>query len=90
MAYTDGASDDQYYGWTRAGFGDYDNLRQVLKMEQAATAQNKPQYIPIAKFLGHGTFYGLHKHLEIFLIVKHLKVKRVCIPRFMINRRIFI
>jgi hypothetical protein len=50
MVYTDGASDDQYYGWTRAGFGDYDNLRQVLKMEQAATAQDKPQYAPIAKF----------------------------------------
>ena len=50
MVYTDGASDEQYYGWTRAGFGDYDNLRQVLKMEQAATAQDKPQYMPIAKF----------------------------------------
>jgi hypothetical protein len=50
MVYTDGASDEQYYGWTRAGFGNYDNLRQVLKMEQAAVAQDKPQYLPIAKF----------------------------------------
>jgi hypothetical protein len=50
MVYTDGASDEQYYGWTRSGFGDYNNLRQVLKMEQSALAQDKPQYIPLAKF----------------------------------------
>lgn len=50
MVYTDAASMQQYYGWSRAGFGGYDALRQVLKMEQAATAQDKPEYLPLVKF----------------------------------------
>ncbi|MFD0765458.1 SusD/RagB family nutrient-binding outer membrane lipoprotein [Mucilaginibacter lutimaris] len=50
MVYTDAVSLNQYYGWSRANFGPYGNLRQVLKMEQAATAQGKPEYIPLAKF----------------------------------------
>lgn len=50
MINLDGVNLNQYYGWTRADFSPYDNLRQVLKMEQAAIAQNKPEYIPLAKF----------------------------------------
>ena len=50
MVYTDAASLQQYYGWARAGFDGYKNLRQVLKMEQAATTQGKPEYLPLAKF----------------------------------------
>lgn len=50
MVYTDAVSNDQYYGWTRASFGGYGSLRQVLKMEQAAAAQSKAEYVPIAKF----------------------------------------
>jgi hypothetical protein len=50
MAYTDAVSNQQYYGWTRGSFANYNNLRQVLKMEQAATAQNKPEYLPLAKY----------------------------------------
>jgi hypothetical protein len=50
MINLDGVNLNQYYGWTRADFSPYNNLRQVLKMEQAAIAQNKPEYIPIAKF----------------------------------------
>lgn len=50
MVYTDAVSLNQYYGWSRASFSAFNNLRQVLKMEQAATAQSKPEYIPLAKF----------------------------------------
>ncbi|PWG81547.1 SusD/RagB family nutrient-binding outer membrane lipoprotein [Pararcticibacter amylolyticus] len=50
MIYSDAVNLSQYYGWSRAGFGAYNNLRLVLKMEQAATAQNKPEYIPLARF----------------------------------------
>ncbi|RZM19865.1 MAG: SusD/RagB family nutrient-binding outer membrane lipoprotein, partial [Pedobacter sp.] len=48
--YTDAVSLNQYYGWNRGSFGGFSNLRQVMKMEQAATSQNKPEYQPIAKF----------------------------------------
>jgi hypothetical protein len=50
MGITESASNYQYYGWTRSDYGDFDNLLQVLKMEQAATAQGKPEYIPLVKF----------------------------------------
>ncbi|MDN3588529.1 SusD/RagB family nutrient-binding outer membrane lipoprotein [Pedobacter aquatilis] len=50
MVYTDAVSLSQYYGWNRGSFGNFNNLRQVMKMEQAATSQNKPEYQPIAKF----------------------------------------
>ena len=50
MVFTDAVSQQQYYNWTRGSYNGYNNLRQVLKMEQAAVAQNKTEYIPIAKF----------------------------------------
>ena len=50
MVYTDAVSLNQYYGWNRASFNTYNNLRQVLKMEEAAAAQNKPEYTPLAKY----------------------------------------
>jgi len=50
MGITESASNYQYYGWTRSDYGDFDNLLQVVKMEQAATAQNKPEYMPLVKF----------------------------------------
>lgn len=50
MIFSDAVNLNQYYGWSRAGFGAYNNLRQVLKMEQAAIAQNKPEYIPLVRF----------------------------------------
>ncbi len=50
LAYTDGVDNNQYYGWQRAGFGDYDNLRQVVQMEAEATRTNKPVYMALAKF----------------------------------------
>lgn len=50
LVFTDAVNNNQYYGWTRGSYDEYNNLRQVLKMEQAATAQNKPEYIPLVKF----------------------------------------
>jgi hypothetical protein len=50
MAFTDNVSNQQYYGWTRGTYDDYNNLRQVLKMEQALTAQAKAEYLPVTKF----------------------------------------
>ncbi|ASZ14746.1 MULTISPECIES: SusD/RagB family nutrient-binding outer membrane lipoprotein [Chitinophaga] len=50
LAYTDGVDDNQYYGWQRSGFGDYGNLRQVVKMEQEAQRIGKPVYLAVAKF----------------------------------------
>ncbi|WP_153796085.1 SusD/RagB family nutrient-binding outer membrane lipoprotein [Foetidibacter luteolus] len=50
IVYTDGVNNNQYYGWQRGGFGDYDNLRQVMKMENEAMRVNKPAYMAIAKF----------------------------------------
>jgi hypothetical protein len=50
LVYTDAVSTQQYYGWTRGNYNAYNNLRQVVKMEQAAISQNKQEYIPVAKF----------------------------------------
>jgi hypothetical protein len=50
MVYTDAVSLSQYYGWSRNSYNDYDNLRLVLKMEEAAASQSKAEYVPIAKF----------------------------------------
>lgn len=50
MININGASNEQYYGWNRAGFGAYSNLRQVIKMEEEATRLQKPEYIPLVKF----------------------------------------
>lgn len=50
LVFTDNVRLTQYYGWTRGDYSAYDNLRLVLKMEQAVTAQSKPQYLPLVKF----------------------------------------
>ncbi len=50
MVYTDAVSLQQYYGWTRGSYANYNNLRQVLKMEQSASATGKPEYLPLARF----------------------------------------
>lgn len=46
---TEQADNNQYYGWTRAGFY-YNNLSQVIKMEQEAARINKPNYKYLGKF----------------------------------------
>lgn len=51
LVYTQGASLAQYYGWQRAGFGAYDQLRQVTKMEEEAMRTGNENYLGLAKFL---------------------------------------
>jgi hypothetical protein len=50
LAYTDGASNEQYYNWQRAGFGRYNRLRQIVKMDQEATRLNLNNYRALALF----------------------------------------
>lgn len=56
---TDGVSLNQYYGWQRSGFDDYDHLRQVVKLEQEALRVNKPVYLALAKFFKSYFIIGL-------------------------------
>ena len=50
MVFTDGAADEQYYSWQRAGFGRYDNLRQAAKMKEEAERLELPNYLPLVQF----------------------------------------
>ena len=50
MVFVNSVSNEQYYGWTRASFDTYKDLRQVMKMEQEANRMQKPEYIPLVKF----------------------------------------
>ncbi|MBN8578965.1 MAG: SusD/RagB family nutrient-binding outer membrane lipoprotein [Cytophagales bacterium] len=51
LAFTDGASGEQYYNWQRAGFGRYNTLRQIVKMDQEAERLNLINYRALALFL---------------------------------------
>lgn len=50
MVFVNSVSNDQYYGWTRSSFDSYNDLRQVVKMEEEANRMQKPEYIPLVKF----------------------------------------
>ena len=50
LIFTNSATDNQYYGWQRAGFGDYGQLRQVLKLSQEAERTNNNSYRALALF----------------------------------------
>lgn len=50
LIYTNSATDNQYYGWQRSGFGDYDQLRQVLKLKEEAERTNNDSYRALALF----------------------------------------
>ncbi len=50
LVYTQGASLSQYYGWQRADFDAYAQLRQVNKMEEEATRTENANYLALAKF----------------------------------------
>ncbi|MBC9932002.1 SusD/RagB family nutrient-binding outer membrane lipoprotein [Chitinophaga qingshengii] len=47
---TDDISASQYYNWQRSDFTDYNNLRQVVKMETEATRTNQTVYPALGKF----------------------------------------
>lgn len=61
LVYTDGVSDEQYYGWTRGNFDDYNNLRQVVRMEKEATRTGKQVYLALAKFFR--AYFGMRLSL---------------------------
>jgi len=50
LVFTDGVSLNQYYGWQRASYETYNNLRQVVKLEEEATRLQRPVYLALAKF----------------------------------------
>jgi hypothetical protein len=50
MVFVNSVSNEQYYGWTRASFDTYNDLRQVVRMELEANRMQKAEYIPLVKF----------------------------------------
>ncbi|MFZ6011484.1 MAG: SusD/RagB family nutrient-binding outer membrane lipoprotein [Bacteroidota bacterium] len=50
MVYTDGAANEQYYGWQRAGFDRYSTMRQIVKMEEEAKREGIENYLALALF----------------------------------------
>ena len=50
LVFTDGYSTDQTYGWQRSGFGGYNTLLQVYKMNQEAEKRKLKNYQALAKF----------------------------------------
>lgn len=61
LVFTDGATDQQYYSWLRSGFGRYNDLRQVVKMEEEAERLGLENYKSLVLFF---------KSLEIIEITK--------------------
>lgn len=51
LTYVGGIDAQQYYNWTRASFDDYIRIKNLVKMEEEATAANAPVYKSLAKFL---------------------------------------
>jgi hypothetical protein len=50
LVFTDGYSTDQSYGWQRSGFGGYNTLLQVYKMNEEAEQRGLTNYQALAKF----------------------------------------
>lgn len=61
LVFTDGATDEQYYGWLRAGFSRYNTMRQVSKMDEEAQRLELDNYRTLALFFNS---------LQIFEITK--------------------
>ncbi|QGY43335.1 SusD/RagB family nutrient-binding outer membrane lipoprotein [Maribellus comscasis] len=56
---TDGENSNQFYNWTRAGFDDYDQLRNVTKMIEEAERIENTAYIALGKFFRAYYFFRL-------------------------------
>lgn len=50
ITFTDGVNAYQYYNWQRAGFDQYDDLKQVQKMTEEADRTQEPVYRIIGSF----------------------------------------
>jgi hypothetical protein len=51
IVFTDGASNEQYYGWQRSEFTRYNTLRQIVRMEEEADRLQLENYKHLALFL---------------------------------------
>ncbi len=56
---TDGEQEEQYYKWDRAGFGEYNNLRNAVKMMEEAERIDSDPYRAMAKFFRAFYFYNI-------------------------------
>lgn len=59
LVQTDGEQPEQFYTWSRAGFGDYNRLRDITKMMEEAQRIENPSYQALAKFFRALYFYDL-------------------------------
>jgi hypothetical protein len=50
MVFTDGSDDAQYYAWQRSSYSRYDQLRQVVKMNEEADRVEAPNYKALGLF----------------------------------------
>lgn len=50
LSYTNGVNSNQYYSWQRSGFENYDNLKQVAKMTEAAVTNETEVYQILGSF----------------------------------------
>jgi hypothetical protein len=56
---TSGESDLQYYKWNRGSFGDFNRLRNVIKMMEESKRVQKPVYEALGKFFRSYYFYNM-------------------------------
>lgn len=56
---TDGENANQIYNWQRGSFDQYNDLRNVTKMMEEASAIDEPTYLALGKFFRAYYFYNL-------------------------------
>ncbi|MFD1772264.1 SusD/RagB family nutrient-binding outer membrane lipoprotein [Sphingobacterium suaedae] len=56
---TDGENANQIYNWQRGSFDPYEQLRNVVKLEEEAQSIGEPGYLALAKFFRAYYFYNL-------------------------------
>lgn len=59
LVQTDGINDNQIFNWQRGVFDQYENLRNVVKMQEEAEAIGSVEYDALAKFFRAYYFYTL-------------------------------
>ncbi|MBC7416984.1 MAG: SusD/RagB family nutrient-binding outer membrane lipoprotein [Pedobacter sp.] len=59
LVQSDGENLEQYYKWNRSSFDPYDNLRNVVKMDEEAAKLNLKAYSALSKFFRAYYFYQL-------------------------------
>ena len=59
LVQTDGENSGQLYNWQRGSFSEYNDLRNIQKMEEEASKGQMSEYIALAKFFKAYNFYNL-------------------------------